>query len=333
MRVLVTGASGFVGGHLAKRLIARGHEVVALARPTSNVRALEALGVALATGDLATGEGLEAAVAEVDVVHHVAGVTKAWRYEEYLQGNAEATRLLCEAIARRARPPRLVYCSSLAAAGPAEVGRPRTESDEATPVSMYGRSKLAGEQAVRRFAERIPAVIVRPPFVYGPGDTVNLPPLMAMGRTGVYLKAGFGPKHYSFIHVHDLTEALVAAGEKGRTLSPSDSSAGVYFVADPQPYSWEDFCAALSKAMGRRRAVVLPVPEVLGLAAGIGAELGGRLKGAAPIMSRDKAREMRCEAWTCAADRAREEIDFVPQHPLDDGLKQTIEWYRKEGWL
>ena len=108
-------------------------------------------------------------------------------------------------------PPRLVFCSSLAAAGPSVPGRPRREEETPAPVSLYGRSKLGGEQAVREFADRVPSVILRPPIVYGPGDQEFLPSMLPMARMGVMLKSGFGPKHYSLIHVDDLCTALLAA--------------------------------------------------------------------------------------------------------------------------
>ena len=130
---------------------------------------------------------------------------------------------------------------------------------------MYGRSKLAAEQAAREFADRVPTVIVRPPFVYGPGDLTNLPPLIAMGKTGVYLKAGLGPKHFSFVHVDDLNQALLAAAERGKTLGPDDPTQGVYFASDPNPYSWEDFCSALSRALGRGKPQVIALPEFVEL--------------------------------------------------------------------
>jgi len=331
MKVLLTGGSGFVGGQLAKALVARGDQVVAMVRRSSKVDGLKGLGIRIAVADLHTGDGVAEAAEGVDAVQHVAGVTKARTEEDYLRGNAETTRMLASVLSRLKHPPRLVICSSLAAAGPARIGKPRTESETPAPVSMYGRSKLAAEQAAREFADRVPTVIVRPPFVYGPGDLTNLPPLIAMGKTGVYLKAGMGPKHFSFVHVDDLNQALIAAAERGRTVRRDDPTEGVYFASDPNPYSWEDFCIALSRALGRGKPKVIPVPEFVGWATGAGAELGSRLLGTVSIMNRDKAKEMAQEAWTCSPARATREIGFQPSYLLEGGLENTVAWYRTQG--
>lgn len=333
MKVLLTGGSGFVGQNLARRLVSRGDQVTALVRRTSQKKPLEEAGASFVYGDLTTGEGLGEAVGAADVVLHLAGVTKARTPEEYHRGNADGTRRIMEAAAERKGQTKVVYCSSLAAAGPTVAGKPKREEDEAAPLSIYGRSKLGGELAVRAYADRVPSIIVRPPIVYGPADREFLPSLLPMARFGLMLKSGFGPKHFSLIHVEDLCDALMLAADKGKPLTHDDPQAGLYYVSDGREYSWEEVCDSLMRALGRGRARVVPVPDAISYVAGLGSEIGARIRGTVPILNRDKAREMRAEAWTCAIDRARNQMAFAPAFSLDHGLKNTIEWYRKEGWL
>ncbi|WP_224248275.1 NAD-dependent epimerase/dehydratase family protein [Hyalangium gracile] len=324
MHILLTGSTGFIGQRLARRIVERGDTLTALVRRTSKRGVLDSLGARFAVGDLLTGEGLTEAVKGVDCVLHLAGVTKARGPEGYFQGNAEGTRRLVKAMAELPSPPRLVYCSSLAAAGPSIPGRPRREEEPPAPVSLYGRSKLGGEQAVREFADRVPSVIVRPPIVYGPGDQEFLPSMLPMARFGVMLKSGFGPKHYSLIHVDDLCTALLAATERGQTLSPNDPTAGVYMVSDGTEHRWEDFCQALAQAMGRAKPAVVPVPETVSYVVGLGSELAARVRGTIPILNRDKVREMSFPAWTCSPERAEKELGFTAAIPLAQGLASAL---------
>jgi nucleoside-diphosphate-sugar epimerase len=332
VNVLVTGASGFIGGALVPRLRARGDAVRVLVRRTSARAGLEALGVDVVFGDLATGEGLDAAVDGADAVIHLAGLTRARDEEAFHRGNEGGTRNLLRAMARRRSPPRLVHCSSLAAAGPSTAHRPRDESQEPRPLSAYGRSKLAAEAAVREFAGRIPSLVVRPPIVYGPGDRVNLPPLLTMARLGIFVKPGRALRRFSFIHVEDLCAALEAALERGRTVEPGQLSSGIYFVADPDVHTWDGFCSAVSRALGRGRATILPVPEFATGLVGAAVETVGRMLGHQPIINRDKVREMLAEAWTCSPQRAEAELGFAPRWtPLEAGLANTLDWYRRIG--
>lgn len=331
MRFLLTGGTGFIGQRLARRIVERGDSLTVLVRASSRRGPLEALGARFAVGDLTTGEGLAEAVRDVDCVLHLAGVTKARQPEGYFEGNAHGTRRVVEAMAALPRPPRLVYCSSLAAAGPSTPERPRREEDPPAPVSLYGRSKLGGEEAVREYADRVPSVIVRPPIVYGPGDTEFLPSMLPMAKLGLAVKSGFGPKRYSLIHVDDLCTALLAAAERGPTVDPADPARGVYTVSDGGEYTWEDVCGALASAMGRGRITVVPVPDAVGYMIGLSYEALGRLKGTLPILSRDKVREMTCPAWTCTTERAHKELGFAPAVPLAQGLTGTLAAYREAG--
>jgi len=331
VRILLTGGTGFIGKRLARRVVERGDTLTVLVRGSSRRESLAALGARFAVGDLTTGEGLAEAVRDVDCVIHLAGVTKAREPSGYFEGNAHGTRRLVEAMAALPHPPRLVHCSSLAAAGPSTPERPRREEDPPAPVSTYGRSKLGGEEAVREFADRVPSVIVRPPIVYGPGDTEFLPSILPMARLGVALKSGFGPKRYSLIHVDDLNTALLAAADQGPTLDKADPARGVYTVSDGKEYAWEDVCSALAEALGRGRPTVVPVPNTVSYVVGLGSEAVARLRGTIPILNRDKVREMKCAAWTSTTERAARELGFVPAIPLAQGLAGTLASYSASG--
>ena len=334
MQFLLTGGSGFIGSNLASRLVSRGHQVRALVRKTSVRRDLEKAGATFAVGDLNTGDGIADALDGIDVVLHLAGVTKALSEDEYFRCNGEGTRRLAEALSRRERPARLVYCSSLAASGPTTAGRPRREEDDPRPISVYGRSKLAGELAVKQYADKVPTVIVRPPIVYGPADKEFLPSVLPMARFGIYLKSGLGPKRYSLVHVDDLCEALYAAALKGKTLKAGVPGEGIYFVNDGRDeHSWEEICAEVGRHMGATRNVVIPLPNAVSFVAGYGSELLSRVRGKVPILNRDKAAELSQEAWTCSVERARQDLGYVPTMPLEREMPATLEWFRKEGWL
>jgi len=163
---LVTGASGFVGGHLVEALVAGGYRVRCLVRPQSDRRWLDSLGVTYAAGTVEDVAALRRAVDGVDVVYHLAALTTTPREADYERVNYGGVLRLVEAMA--ARPVRLVFCSSLAAGGPARAGRPVTEADAPAPIGPYGESKLRAEQVV--LSGGLPAVVVRPSAVYGPRE-------------------------------------------------------------------------------------------------------------------------------------------------------------------
>ena len=324
--ILVTGATGFIGSHLVERLVAQGRSLRCLVRRSSTAgnlpRAIE-----LAHGDLESGAGLTEALRGIDTVIHLAGVTKARTAADYDRGNAVATANLLRAAAHLDEIGRFVYVSSLAAAGPSPADRPLTETDEPRPVSHYGRSKLAGEQAVRQspLAER--TVIVRPPVVYGPRDRDVLQMLRTVSR-GWMARIGAAPRRFSHIYVGDLVDGIIAAAD----CTSSSTGGQVFYLANAAPVSWDEFGNLAARLMGRKLRTVA-IPEQAAYVLGLCAEWGSRFSGKPGILSRDKVREACCAGWVCDPGRARRELGFCASTGLQEGLRRTLDWYKEAGWL
>ncbi len=331
MQVLVTGANGFVGSHLCQELLARGHRVVALVRQTSDTSSLEGLGVEKRHGDVNQPETLFEAFAGVEVVFHVAGLTKARfpaDFDRVNRGGSEAVA----AAARAAGVRRVVQVSSIAASGPSQPGRPRVEGDPPQPVSLYGASKWAGEQAMLKVAGEVEVVVVRPPIVYGPREYDFLE-LIRVAAKGVVVQAGSRPQRYSVIHCRDLTRGLILAAERGqRAEIDGKGGVGIYFLTDGLSYSWRELGQEAARAVGRRALHVI-LPLALAWLAAVGSEWLGRLRGKAPILSRDKIREAAVTGWWVSTEKARSELGYEPQVPLREGLLEEVEWARGQGLL
>ncbi|MEJ2677713.1 MAG: NAD-dependent epimerase/dehydratase family protein [Gemmatimonadota bacterium] len=323
-RVLITGATGFVGSHLASAL-AEGHfKVRALVRSTSNLRHLEALGFEREEADLRDAAALVKAVRDVDIVLHLAGLTRARHEAEFRDVNVEGTRRLVEAMVKSGRPRRLVYVSSLAAAGPARNGRPVHPDDEPHPLTAYGRSKLDAERLCLAAQKTFGVVVLRPPAVYGPGDR-SLLPFFRLARHGV-LPIPSGPaRRLQLIHAADLAEAICRAGV-------AEGAGGIYHTAEPRAYTWREVLDLVAEAVGQSGRGVR-VPAGLIRAAAAVSEVAGRVVARPSIFTRDKARELLAPAWLCDTEAAKKDLDFVARTPLAEVLRETAAWYRAYGWL
>jgi len=315
-----------VGSHLVDALVERGETVTCLVRKTSDLRWLEGAPVRLAFGDVTDIASLRAAVEGQEVVFHLAAMLRGNDRASFYRVNGEGTRNLAVACARSSpRRVRLVYLSSLAASGPSPMGRPRREEDPPEPVTDYGRSKLAGETALREMSEEVPFTILRPPAVYGPRETDIFLYFRWIER-GLALFPGDGRQAFDFIYVRDLVEALLCAAE-----SP-DAVGETFFVNDGSHHTWRSAATVIAQTMGCH-PVRVPVPLWL-LEPGVSLlEAVARRRGKASILSRQKIAELRCSGWICDAAKAQRVLGFQPKYPLKRGVEETIRWYRKEGWL
>lgn len=334
MKALVTGASGFVGSTLCAELLNRGIETQALMRKTSSLSNLGTAKVTPVEGELRNPESLKRAVAEADVIFHVAGVVAALSKDDFFAANAQGTRNLLQAVKQSSlgagrKIHRFVYVSSLAAAGPSTAERPGCEDDECKPVSDYGASKLGGEQAVLEFKNDFPVCIIRPPAVYGPRDKGVMTFFQAISK-GLLPLLGLAnpdPRRYSFVHVDDLVQAIVLAG-----LAPEMKSGEIFYASGDGVYSWEEAMRLIAKGMGKKTIPLrLPIPVMKGAAAFCSAY--SKVSGQVLPFSLDKIKEIEAAAWSCSNEKAKKELGFKPYWDLERGFAQTAAWYKENGWL
>ena len=325
MRILLTGGSGFVGGHAARALAAEGHELRLLVRPTSDTSFVDDVPFERAVGDLRRPASLAAACEGVDAVVHSAAVLRAVRQGDFMQTNREGAGNLARA-AREAGVERFVYISSIAAQGPARSLVAEAPETALHPVSAYGRSKAAGEEEVLTQRGGMQVAILRPPIVYGPADS-GLLAFFWMARRRFSVRIGDGSTLLDAIYAPDLAEAIAAI------LRSEAQEVARYHVSDGEgPFSWNELLATLGRAVGQRLWIASLSPGVFhGLARCSEAWAG--LTRSEPMLDRTRVLEMRQPAWLCDSTSLTRDTGWRSRTPLEEGMRETMAWYREHGWV
>ena len=328
MKALITGATGFIGSHLAEQLHERGYDLRVMVRPTSNRKFIQHLPIEYVTASFSDPASLAEAVRDVDYVYHVAGATAGRNRQDFFNSNQIATRNLLDAV--KGNNPgirRLIHVSSQAAVGPApSADEPADETTPLRPITTYGESKAAAEREVVARMGELPLTIVRPPAVYGPRDVEILKFFQVAGR-GFAPLIGFDRKLVSLVHVEDLVRGFIQAGESPR------AEGETYFISSEQFYTWEHVGEVTAKVFGRARARHLRLPHALVFAAaGISGFLG-RFQKKPPVFNFEKGRDITRRYWLCSVDKAREHFGYRQLMTIEQGVAQTVAWYQKEGWL
>ena len=326
MKILLTGASGFVGSHILDELLARGFKVAVLLRSSSNRRFLShRIGsVEVREGSISDPASLRLALGEVTHVIHCAGATRAARREGYYLTNHMGTRNILEAIqAQNGAVSRLIHISSLAVTGPATAAKPAIEDSPTRPISDYGKSKLAAEEEVRKHRST-EWVIVRPPAVYGPRDDGFLSLFQAVQRHLLPLPSD--TQELSLVYVKDLARAVAALVDR------REAGGQTYFVSSREVVTARQMAREIARQVGHW-TVPFPLPPTAFLPLCLMNELICQVFGRAQLLNLQKYAELRAPGWVCDPSRLMRETGLECATSLEQGVAETLAWYRQEGWL
>jgi nucleoside-diphosphate-sugar epimerase len=325
LKVLLTGANGFVGSHVLDRLRAKGVPTAVLLRPSSDKSLIlpHLASVEVRMGTIIDRDILHRALAGITHVIHCAGLTKARRRAEFFEVNEGGTRNLVEAVNAQPNPPKLVHISSLAAIGPAGAAQPARENDTPHPVSDYGRSKLAAESAVREHC-RAEFTVIRPPAVYGPRDSAFLSLFKAIKSHVLPLTSA--SQALSLVFVADLAGAIIACLDHPATRQKA------YFASAPEITTGRAMAEEIAAQMGCW-TVPCPMPTVLLWPACFFGEVWSALTRKARMVNLQKFAELRAPGWVCDASLLQREVGYECKTRLKEGIAQALTWYREKGWL
>lgn len=321
--VLVTGASGFVGGHLARALHAKGYRLRLLARKTSDLTKLESLNFQRIEGDITDPISLIPAIENVDYIYHAGGLIKASSDTEFIEANGDGTKNVC-AVAQTHAPKlkRLVYISSQAGCGPGEGDKPKDEMSPCQPLTPYGASKRLGEKWVQNF--KLPWTIVRPVAVYGPEDRGMYEFFKVVAN---HLRPTLGADgRASVVFIDNLVDGTIRAGERPEGMEQ------IFFIADDSAYAKSEMAKIIQKEL-HTWAVPIRFPAwAVRFIARI-SESFAKGFGRAALFDSHKANELLATNWLVSIEKARMLLGYDPAIPTAEGLARTAAWYRQEGWL
>ena len=312
-RILITGASGFIGSFLCEESLSRGFSTWAALRATSSRRWLQYEGLQFVELDLTNPSTLNAQLSTLnykwDVVIHAAGATKCLKAEDFDFHNYQCTRNLVEALMEVGMMPRqFIYLSSLSA----------------TYGSIYGESKLKTEAWLQQTINE-GLVIFRPTGVYGPREKDYFMMVKSI-KQHVDFFVGFQPQILTFVYVKDLTGAIFTAVEKSVT-------SGIFNVTDGEDYPSERFAELIQQELNIKHVLHIKAPLWLLKCISVISEEFGKLTGKPSTLNRDKYKMMAQRDWRCDISPMIEVLGYHPQWQLPRGVKETIAWYKKENWI
>lgn len=333
-KILVTGATGFIGSHLVEALAEKNRRVRCLVRRDSFLKNLEYIKslrdpikskIEIFNGDLLDKKLLKKALRDIDIIFHLAAIARpmAIPNQAYFDVNATGTKNLLEAC-RSTKIKKFIHMSSISAVGPSRDGKPVNESTPCKPVDTYGESKLEAEKILFEYYKKykIPIVILRPSMVFGERDFEMLRFFKAV-KTGFFPIRGRGKME--FCYVQNLVEACLLAEEKGKI-------GEVYCISNGESYTLNKIIRTMVKEM-HIKLVPIFLPISMLRAGGFAMEIIGKRFNFHPPFSKETATWMTTNYWYCSIEKAKKELGYKPKFSLGEGIRRTVKWYKKEGFL
>jgi len=338
-KILITGASGFIGSFIVEEALRQGLETWAAVRKSSSKAFLQDERIHFLELNLSSEEALKEQLQghAFDYVVHAAGVTKCLHKEDFRRINTEGTMNLVRAIMELKMPlKRFVYISSLSIMGAIREQQPYTEiqeNDTAQPNTAYGKSKLEAEEWLSRLnkelgarnEELLPYVILRPTGVYGPRERDYFMMFKSI-KAHTDFAVGYQQQDITFVYVTDVVQAVFLALEKGKT-------GRRYFLSDGAVYQSSTFSNLIRKELGNPWWIRITAPIWLLRIITFCGEYIGHMTGKVTALNNDKYNIMRQRNWRCDITPAKEELGYEPKVQLEEGVKRSVKWYQENGWL
>ena len=338
-KILITGASGFIGSFIVEEALKQGFETWAAIRKSSSKAFLKDERIHFIELNLSSEEQLHEQLKnhQFDYVVHAAGVTKCLHPEDFFRINTEGTKNLVRALLDLQMPlKRFVYISSLSIMGAIREEQPYreiSERDKAQPNTAYGKSKLEAEQWLdatnRQLTEKgqapFPYVILRPTGVYGPRERDYFMMFKSI-QAHTDFAVGYQKQDITFVYVTDVVQAVFLALEKGET-------GRRYFLSDGEVYQSSTFSNLIRKELGNPWWIRITAPLWLLRIITFCGDRIGHLTGKITALNNDKYHIMKQRNWRCDIEPARQELGFEPQVQLEEGVRRSVAWYKKNKWL
>lgn len=330
MNILITGATGFIGGFIVDEALNRGMQVWVAVRPTSSRKYLTDPRIQFLELNLGNKEQMKERMGNLkfDYVVHAAGATKCLHAEDFFRSNTDGTKNLVQALIELQMPlKRFVFVSSLSVYGPVAEEQPYREiclNDKPQPNTAYGRSKLAAEQYIESLSS-LPYVILQPTGVYGPRERDYF--MMAKSiKSHTDFSVGYKPQDLTFVYVLDVVQAIFLALDCQKT-------GGKYMLSDGEVYSSRTFSDLIHRELGKPWLLRIKAPIWLLRIITFCGEYIGRMTGKISALNNDKYNIMKQRNWRCDINPAIKDLGYKPKYQLDEGVRLTIKWYKENGWL